>query len=65
MEQAVRAQFGDLSRTFGTLRRRRNELEYVVRAGDQTEPAEASKAIADAATIARAAEQLLPNLGRF
>jgi len=65
LEQAVRAQFGDPFKPFGTLRRRRNELEYPTFPGDETELDEAEAAISDARRILEATEKLLPHLGFF
>ena len=65
VEEVVRAQFGDLSRRFGMLRRRRNELEYQTIAGDRATPAEVAAALDDAHEIIDAVQRLLPNLGIF
>lgn len=62
---ALRAQFGSGFRSFGALRRRRNELEYPSGPGETTTEAEALQAIEDATGIVRAARQLLPTLGLF
>lgn len=65
VEEAVRAQFGDLSRAFGALRRRRNELEYVAVAGDRAEPTEVAAALASANQLIDTAAQIMPNLSLF
>jgi hypothetical protein len=65
VEEVARAQFGDLLRRFGTLRRRRNELEYLTLSGDRADLGEAAAAIDDARTIIQAVERLLPNLSLF
>ena len=44
VERAARAQFGDGFRPFGTLRRRRNELEYPHLPSDAATPEEAEQA---------------------
>jgi len=44
VEQAVRAQFQEHLRSFGTLRRRRNELEYPSAYGAALDAAEAVEA---------------------
>lgn len=65
VEQAVRAQFGPGFRQFGALRRRRNELEYPERPGDDATTDEASEAVDKAQEIVAAAEGLLDQLGLF
>ncbi|QGH70817.1 hypothetical protein [Pseudactinotalea sp. HY158] len=65
VEQAVRAQFGPGFRQFGALRRRRNELEYPERPGDDATNDEASQAVESAAAIIAAAADLLERLGLF
>lgn len=65
VEEVIRAQFGDLLRRFGTLRRRRNELEYLTLSGDRADADEAAAAIDDARTIIQAVERLLPNVALF
>ncbi len=65
LEQAVRAQFGPGFRQFGALRRRRNELEYPERPGDDATNEEASEAVEHAQAIITAAEGLLGQLGMF
>jgi hypothetical protein len=62
VERAVRAQFGDGFRAFGTLRRRRNELEYATVPGDTTTRDEAEQAIQSAQQLIAIAKQLLPSL---
>jgi len=65
VETILRAQFGAGFRKFGAMRRRRNELEYPTIAGDDTSRDEAEVAIADAHSLLKAAEQLLPALGIY
>lgn len=65
VEQAVRAQFGSGFRQFGALRRRRNELEYPERPGDDATRDEAREAIENAEAIVTAAQGLLDQLGLF
>lgn len=65
VEQTVRAQFGPGFRQFGALRRRRNELEYPERPGDDATNEEASEAVENAAAIVNAAQGLLEQLGLF
>ncbi|MCL2089930.1 MAG: hypothetical protein FWH11_01675 [Micrococcales bacterium] len=65
VEQAVRAQFGPGFRQFGHLRRRRNELEYPQRPGDDATTIEATTAIDDAGAIIDAAQLLIDQLGLF
>ena|SRR5690348_5864933 len=63
--QHVRAQFTTHFQTFGSLRRRRNELEYpTARDGDTTSD-EADEACATSAAIIEAAGKLLPHLSFF
>lgn len=65
VEQAVRAQFGPGFRQFGALRRRRNELEYPERPGDDATLDEARQAVESAEAIMSAAKDLLGQLGLF
>lgn len=65
VEIALRAQFGPGFRSFGALRRRRNELEYPRGPGETTTAEEALQAIDDAEGLVEAARQLLPTLGLF
>lgn len=65
VEQAVRAQFGPGFRQFGALRRRRIELEYPERPGDDATNDEASEAVENAQTIITAANGLIDQLGLF
>jgi HEPN domain-containing protein len=57
--QAIRAQFGPGFRQFGALRRRRNELEYPERPGDEATTDEAAEAVENARAIVTSAEGLL------
>jgi hypothetical protein len=65
VEVALRAQFGDGFRSFGALRRRRNELEYPSVPGETTTHDEIRKAIQDAEGLLLAAQQLSPTLSIF
>jgi hypothetical protein len=65
VEQAARAQFGDGFRPFGTLRRRRNELEYPHLPSDAATPEEAEQAAGTAQMIITVAGKLLPQLSFF
>ncbi len=65
VELAARAQFGPGFRQFGALRRRRNELEYPERPGDDATTEEATEAVENARAIITAAEGLLTQLGLF
>ncbi|MGH8775328.1 MAG: HEPN domain-containing protein [Jiangellaceae bacterium] len=65
VEQAARAQFGPGFRQFGALRRRRNELEYPERPGDDATVDEARDSVENARAIIAAAEGLLDQLGPF
>ena len=62
VEAVVRAQFGGPFDAFGALRRRRSEIEYPQRPGDDIAPAEAKEAIAAADRILEAARLLRPQL---
>jgi hypothetical protein len=65
VESAIRAQFGDGFRSFGFLRRRRNELEYPSSGSTTSDVEEATEAVAQSRSIIEAADQLLPNLSCF
>ena len=65
MESAICAQFGDGFRSFGFLRRRRNELEYPSAGSTTSDVDEATEAVAQSRGIIEAAGQLLPNLSFF
>jgi hypothetical protein len=65
VEVALRAQFGDGFRAFGSLRRRRNELEYPSGPGETTTPDEAASALVESDRIHQAASKLLANLSIF
>ena len=65
VEQAVRAQFGPGFRQFGALRRRRNELEYPERPGDDATVDEARESVEHARAMVTAANGLLDQLGLF
>lgn len=62
---AVRAQFGGPFVGLGTLRRRRNELEYPSFPGEHVEPEEVRAAIASGQEQLAAARKLLEHLGIF
>jgi uncharacterized protein (UPF0332 family) len=59
---AVRAQFGDTFRPFGTLRRRRNELEYPHTPGHTATSDEAEEAAATAQALIDGTDKLLDHL---
>lgn len=65
VEHVVRAQFGGPFGAFGALRRRRSEVEYPQRPGDDIEAAEAADAIIAAAHIVDAATALRPQLRMY
>ena len=65
VERSARAQFGQGFRQFGALRRRRNELEYPERPGDESTVDEAAAAVDNAEKIIAAAQGLLDQLGLF
>ncbi|MFF0312087.1 HEPN domain-containing protein [Streptosporangium sp. NPDC004379] len=65
VEEVLRAQFGDAFRSFGALRRRRNEIEYPMRPGDDVEQGEAAAAITAAGLLIDAAGELMPSLSLF
>ena len=65
VEVALRAQFGDGFRSFGAMRRRRNELEYPTGPSETTSQDEVQKAIRDTGGLLLAAQQLLPTLTIF
>jgi hypothetical protein len=65
VEAVVRAQFGGPFDVFGALRRRRSEIEYPQRPGDDIAPSEAVEAIAAAGRILDAAHKLQPQLEMY
>ena len=65
VEQVVRAQFGGPFNWFGTLRRRRSEIEYPKRPGDDLDVTEVPAAVTSAEQILEATRQLLPQLSLF
>ena len=65
VEQAMKAQFGAGFRHFGALRRRRNELEYPERPGDDADANEATEAVEQADAIVASAKAILDQLGLF
>lgn len=65
VERAVRAQFGPGFRQFGALRRRRNELKYPERPGDNASVEEAAGSVDQSQAIIAAAEGLIEQLGLF
>ena len=65
VESVIRAQFGDGFRSFGFLRRRRNELEYPSAGLAASDAQEAVDALAQALSIIEAADRLLPNPSFF
>ena len=65
VEQVVRAQFGGPFDAFGALRRRRSEIEYPQRPGDDIDLGEVPVAIDQAEAIIDAATRLAPQLELF
>jgi hypothetical protein len=65
VEQVVRAQFQTHFQSYGTLRRRRHELEYPTALDAGTTSEEAVEACESAQAILKAAGKLLPHLGFF
>ncbi len=65
VEQTVRAQFAGPFDAFGALRRRRSEVEYPHRPGDDVDSDEALTAVEQAGDIVAAATRLLPALSLF
>lgn len=65
VDRAARAQFGEGMRLFGALRRRRNELEYPERPGDESTSEESKDAVNDSEIILSAANELLGRLRLF
>ena len=65
VDQAVNAQFGAHFRSFGVLRKRRNELEYPEYPDVEAATEEADEALQLADGVIAAAERILPELGFF
>jgi len=65
VETVVRAQFGAVFREFGTLRRRRNELEYPAYPGESVDPDELVEAVASCRRLDEAATAIIGELGLF
>jgi hypothetical protein len=65
VERAVTAQFKDRLGTFGSLRRRRNQIEYPTTVIDEVDAEEITEALETIATMLDQAAMLLPNLGLF
>lgn len=65
VEHAVRAQFGANFAAYGTLRRRRAELEYPAYPGEKIDQNELTEAINTTTHIIDAAAKLLPHLTIF
>ncbi len=63
--EAVRDQFGGPFAQLGTLRRRRNELEYPAFPGEHVEAAESRNAITTAESLVETAHQLVDHLGIY
>jgi hypothetical protein len=59
IEKALAAQFKGVFQRFGSLRRRRNELDYPTGADDFTDPTEAAKALATVTEIVESAQKVL------
>ena len=65
VEQAARAQFGTAFAAFGTLRRRRAELEYPSYPGEEVEHDQLLDALRATLQIIDGAAQLLPHVSIF
>lgn len=65
VEQVVRAQFGGPFDAFGALRRRRSEIEYPRRPGDDIDASEIPIAIGQVSAIVSAATELVTQLTLF
>lgn len=65
IQQAVLRQFGPAFEPFGTMRRRRNELEYPEFPDETVEQIEAERVIVTARSLIEAATKLLDHLGVF
>lgn len=65
LERALRGQIGQGFRDFGTMRRRRNELEYPDLPDETANPQQTQQALDDAQALIDAAIPLLPGLGIF
>lgn len=65
VEEVIRAQFGNILRHFGALRRRRNELEYPQFPEEEADAEEVTIALRNARGILDAAKRILPNLELF
>ncbi len=65
VEKAIRAQFGAVFQQFGTLRRRRNELEYPTAPGAESTARELREAFGLSAAIIDAATAIMPELRTF
>jgi hypothetical protein len=65
VERAARAQFGTGFRQFGAMRRRRNELEYPDRPGDDATVDEAADVVGHAREILSAVRGLVGQVGLF
>ena len=61
----MRAQFGGPFDAYAALRRRRSEIEYPQRPGDDIDPSEVPIALDQVAAMIEAATQLTPVLGLF
>ena len=59
IEKALAAQFQGVFQRYGTLRRRRNELDYPTSSDDFTNPTETTKALATVTDILEAAQKIL------
>ncbi len=59
IERALTAQFKGVFQRFGSLRKRRNELDYPTGPEDFTDPAEAVRALEVVAEIVESAQKLL------
>lgn len=65
VDRIIHAQFGRVFATFGTLRRRRNELEYPSYPGEELQDDEVDEALKTTRQIIDDAERVLPHLTMF
>ncbi|GAA4196636.1 hypothetical protein GCM10022252_44280 [Streptosporangium oxazolinicum] len=65
VQQAMVRQFGSTFEPFGSMRRRRNELEYPMFPDESVEQPEADQALTTAESIIEAARKMIDHLGIF
>ncbi|MEU7743120.1 hypothetical protein [Nonomuraea sp. NPDC049158] len=65
IQQAMMRQFGSAFEPFGSMRRRRNELEYPIFPDESVDQAEADQALTAAESIIEAAHRMIGHLGLF